>query len=118
MTFIFLRLKLKGMENIRSGDDKDFKDKIREILRRTSEADTRGKDKVYQYGLSKDLQRELAAVKKMLDDIVVSIQSANEKITRISEVIATNRDINNNNSNKVKNNSSDSKKWQKQRQKQ
>ena len=53
MTFIFLRLNLKAMENILSGDDKDFKDKIREILRRTSEANTRGKDKVFQSGLSR-----------------------------------------------------------------
>ena len=60
---------------------------------------------------SNELQKEIAAVKDMLSDIVVSIQSANDKITRISEVIASNtlsnwdsnnNSRNNNNSNDVK----------------
>ena len=54
---------------------------------------------------SNELQKEIAAVKDMLSDIVVSIQSANDKITQISEVIATNSLHNCNNNSKINNNS-------------
>ena len=61
---------------------------------------------------SHEMQKEIAAVKKMLNDIVVSIQSANDKITRVSELITTNMSCNwdsnnnskHNNSNNVKKN--------------
>ena len=63
-------------------------------------ASTRDNEEKDSY-TSKELQREMAAVKKTLNDIVVSLQSANEKITRISEAIAisslSNGDSNQNN---------------------
>ena len=37
----------------------------------------------------KEWQGEMAAVKQTLNDIVVLLQSTNEKITKISEAIAT-----------------------------
>ena len=39
--------------------------------------------------MTKELHKEIADVKKTLNDIIVSLQSANDKITRISEAIAT-----------------------------
>ena len=45
----------------------------------------------------KEWQGEMAAVKQTLNDIVVLLQSTNEKITKISEAIATSNGDSNNN---------------------
>ena len=52
----------------------------------------------------KEWQGEMAAVKQTLNDIVVLLQSTNEKITKISEAIATSNGDNNNNNNNNHNN--------------
>ena len=57
---------------------------------------------------SKELQSEIAALKKSLNDIFVSLQSANEKITKVSEALAKSSlwedsKTNSNNTNSVNN---------------
>ena len=52
----------------------------------------------------KQWQGEMAAVKQTLNDIVVLLQSTNEKITKISEAIATSNGDSNSNENNNENN--------------
>ena len=87
------------MDNTQSKDSQSFDDAMRKIWGPTwgKFRDINGKDNFQKRTApdmnngqaSKELQSEIAALKKLLNDIFVSLQSANEKFTKISEAITS-----------------------------
>ena len=109
------------MDNTQSSIDKDFEsidDAMRKIWGPTwgKYQNMNGKDDFQRKTAhdmnkgqaSKELQSKIAALKKSLNDIFVSLQSANEKITKVSDALAKSSlwedsETNSNNTNSVNN---------------